>query len=535
MISDEQFAAWLADENKQQCILAEFDFSWVGYGIITLPDGSQISIDPPPGPTTAYLATHAYVSEPSDDPPNQVYQARVCAIPEFAQRMTELFIGRTTANEGKVEITADAALDAWIFERDWIGRGARLRVGDPSWPLADFRWLCTGVTADLQVNDTNRMVFVVRDLQHLLNQPIRVDAMQAGPAAGRPQPLTFGSAYSVPGTLEDAATHRYRFNDGPLSAIANVRTQGGPALTHTPDLFDGCTVITNPNAITGRVTADVTGATYGANPLNNASDLIRHLVTDRGYFEAEQLDAASFATLKAQCPAPLAYFVPTAEVDVYQAVDEVLMTVGAYAAVSREGKYFVKRFDFDGDPVMTVGREQIVEFGLRLTRVLQPVRSIRIAARKNQAVATGDVQVAGGFGAASETEIALSMQPHQFVGAAQNPNAVNYARMRRLLNPGRGGAPLPPSTPLAEEPGTIPSLFVYQADATVEAQRRMGLWGVLRYLFSVTCFITPLRLSLGDAITLVHHRYGLALGKHAVIVGLKERLSAKRVELSVLV
>lgn len=508
MISDAEFAAWLNSETRSKCILVEAEYM----------AGDARG--------TEYLATLPYISAPTDDVPNMPYLALVKSVPSFTQTMNDLLIGRTTANIGEVVCVGGTTYtDSWLFQRDWIGYPLRLYVGDTDWPKADFRAIWTGVTADFQLDGTNKIVLVARDMQHLLNQPLLTDTVESGPMGGLPAPLLFGTVYNVPAVLLDETTHKYQVNDGPVASISQVRING-ISVSFTASAFDGTFThsTSNPNA---QVVADVIGATFGTTPLNNASDLIKYLVTERGYYTIDDLDIDSFNALKTLCPQLLGYFAPAKQVSVYEAIDEICNTVGAFTAITRTGKFYVKRFDFSGDPVMDITASDIVTKGLTLERVLQPVAQIRIGAKKNNAT---HVQFTGGFGGMSETNQQRLKMRYHANGSAKNEDGLQtYRKMRLLSNPE------PPTVNEVEDDGTLPSLFVNGADAAAEAQRRMDLWGVRRYIFGVKCFVSPLTLKLGDAVRISHPRYQLQDGRTGVVVRIAEQLARKRVDLSVIV
>lgn len=506
-VSDADFLAWLNDERSVKCALVEASYR----------DDDILGFE--------YLATHPFVSAPTDPLPNQIYNGWIKSIPQFEQTMSEVFMGHTTANLGEIVVAAGTPeTDTWVMQRDWIGRALYVYVGDPSWPQADFRRVWSGVTADLRVRGTSEIVFVARDMQHLLNQPIVVPKIESGPLYSQPMPAIFGTVYNVPCVLIDETTRKYRFNDGPVASVSEVRVGGAVYGSATVDLFGGTLTLATDQKLP--VTADVVGATFGSSPLDNASDLIKHLVTVRGYFTDADLDIDSFNTLKAQCAQKIGYGFGPADVMVYEAVDEICNTVGAYTAMTREGKYYVRRFDLDGESRLDIGQNDIMERGLELERVLAPVAEIRIGAKKNNApnLATS----ADTFSGATPTMVARSRVKHWSVGVSEAQTA-STPKTRRLP-----AASAPVEINPGEEDGTIPSLFVNAADAQAEADRRMGLWGVRRFIFKVTCYVAPLTLKLGDAVTITHPRYGFAAGRKATVIRLRERLSQKQTELGVI-
>lgn len=517
-MTDAEFLAWLNDESSTKCVLVEAH--WAEFES----EGGVLGFE--------YLSTHPFVAAPTDDIPNQIYNAWIKEIPSFEQSMSDVFMGRTTANVGEVVVDASSGeTDDWILQRDWIGRSITLRVGDASWPRADFRLIWSGVIADLKMRGTNELAFVVRDMQHLLNQPLQAAKFESGPMLGQPVPTLFGTVFNVPCVLisESISSGTYQFNDGPVASVPQIRAGGVAYGSATVDLFAG--TFTTAALIRFPMTADVVGATVGSSALDNASDLIKHLVVDRGYLTIDQIDVDSFAVLKAQCPQKIGYAFPPADAMIYEAVDEICNTVGAYTAMTRGGKLYVKRFDLSGASVMDIGVNDIVERGFALDRVLPPVGQIRIGAKKNNSPAHN--LNPDSFAGLTPTAVQKNKMLHWATGVEDNEDQATLMKTRKLPtanNQGGGGGGI-----VEEQDGTIPSLFVNAADAQAEAARRMALWGVRRYVFKVTCWVAPLTLKLGDVVTITHPRWGFAAGKNATIIKLRERLSRKQTELSVLV
>lgn len=514
-MTDAEFLAWLNDEGSVKCALVEI--AWAEFES----EGGVLGFE--------YLSTHPFVAAPTDALPNQIYNAWIKEIPSFEQSMSEVFMGRTTANVGEVVVDASTGeTDVWILDRDWIGRSLTIRVGEPSWPRADFRLIWSGVTADLKMRGTNELAFVVRDMQHLLNQPLQTAKFESGPMISQPVPTLYGTVYNVPCVLinESGSVGTYQFNDGPVASVSQIRAGGAVYASATVDLFAG--TFTTPALVRFPMTADIVGATIGGSAMNNASDLIKHLVVDRGYLTIDQIDVDSFNVLKAQCPQKIGYAFPPADTMIFEAVDEICNTVGAYTAMTRDGKLYVKRFDLDGLPVMDIGVNDIVERGFALERVLAPVGEIRIGAKRNNS--PKHAINPDSFSGAGPTMVQQARQHHWATGVENNEDGAVLMKTRKLPTANNNGG-----TGAEDQDGSIPSLFANAADAQAEAARRMALWGVRRYVFKVTCWVAPLTLKLGDVVTITHPRWGFAAGKNATIIKLRERLSRKQTELSVLV
>lgn len=491
--ADEIFQAWLQSETATRCLLVEATYRDLATGVIG----------------TEYLASAPFVSAPGDSPPNQSYAGIVKSIPQFQQSMADVLIGRTTANMGAINVfSVDASTDSWLLDRDWVGRPLALYIGDPSWPKSRFRLVWSGTTADMSMSGTNTLVIQARDAQYLLNQPLAVTTLATGPQAGQPWPLCFGDCSNVTPVLLDDTLHRYAVHDGQVRRISAVRVAGvalTPGTGYATDEATGTFALVA--APTGQVTCDVQGAIVDGVYLQTAAQLLRHLAVDRGAFPAANIDADAFATFATDCPQFLGLFQGPQVVNVYQLMDAIILSVGGYYAVSRDGLLRAARFDFDGDPVLTIEPQDIVEFGLTLERTTPPVRQISLGSARNW---TPQTVTASGV---SELARAAAANPYTAATVA-NPDASLYGKV--------------------VDDGLVGTLLTSPVAAATEATRRVGLWGQRRYQFAVKCFTAPQRLNLGDAVTVKHPRYGLSSGRTGVVVKMVDQPSRRRVDLGVL-
>lgn len=474
------------------------------------------------------LSTHRFVTQPTDTPANTPYAAIVQRIPEFAQDMSDMMTGRTSPNKGTVEVISSTDTDPWLFERNWIGHRLRLYIGDKDWARDDFRAAWSGVIGNVAIKD-KAFVLETRDLQHLLNQPLRVDVVESGPLLGQPMPLVIGEFYNVPAILIDDTTHTYAVNGGPVSSITKVKDRG-VSVGFTASPTDGTFVVGGfPQ---GRVTADGVGSLGGdGNPIRTAADMIMYIATSLSYLTVDDLDIDSFVALNATCPQWLGLWNNSVGMQAYDAIDQITATVGAFTAVTREGKLFVKRFDFDGEIVASIGVDDIIEGGLGAPTVIPPVRDVRMAAKRNGSPNT--YMVGGGGSGVTEVETNERHNSHaHFVRATNNaiPEAMPKGRRLRV-----GSSGPPPTVSGVAADDAVATLFMNPADAQAEANRRIRLWGFQRYLFDVTCRFKALGLRIGDAVMLTHPRYGLAAGRKGVVVKIVERYGFKTVKLGIIV
>jgi hypothetical protein len=489
-VTDAQFSAWLLSETAVRCTLVEAVYRDTVTGSIG----------------TEYMATMPFVSLPSDSPANQSYAARIKSIPQFSQAMTDVLNGVTTANAGTIDVfSIDAVTDSWLFSRDWVGRSITMLLGDSTWARSDYRRVWSGVTGGVGLSGTNTFQFQARDSQHLLAQPTIVTTIATGPDTGKPWPQAYGICLNLTPVLLDAATHKYGVHDGSIQSVDTVY-QAGVSISFTPGAATG--TFTLASAATGTITCDVHGANPGGVFLQTAAQLLQHFATVRGAFPVGSLDTAAFTALATACPQPLNLVVQQVVSAPYQLMDQVVRTVGAFYCVTRDGLLRATQFTLSGTPALTLQPQDIVEHGLTVAGVYPPVTQLTFRYGMNWTVQqTVDATV-------SETRRAQLTTSGPTVQLA-NPNAANYSK--------------------TVDPGVRNSLFVYAADAAAEATRQMAIWGVTRYQFAPQTFNAPARVNMGDLVTLIHPRYGLAAGRTGAAVSIADKPSKKRIDLGILI
>lgn len=497
IITDADYQDWLDSANASRVVLIEAEYRDV-YGTVG----------------TEYMALKPYMSAPNDTPANQPYRAIVAEIPTLSQTMSDVLVGRTTANIGSLSVLAiDTTTDTWVMYRDWIGRPIRLLLGDPSWERFNFRTLWDGVVADLSVSGTSLIKFELRDQQHLLNQPPTRSVI--GPsswgAANRPAPLCYGKCKNVTPSLIMGRPFQYQVHDGPIEAI-DVVYSNGVALstaTYAVDLTTGSFTIPVTANVTGEITCDVRGAVDGdGNRIDTAAKIIYDLAVTRGPLSFALTDLDDFA---ATCPQALGLFASSESVMTYELIDQVITSVGAYYSIDRDGNFYAKQFRFPIDgrndtveggdayvvlldpPVMNIEPRQMASGGFAIEKVYQPVPQVMLGydrawtAQKNIAAAAADDQ---------RSFVANGM----YVATATNAYVSDYAKI--------------------VDKGLQETLLTDATDAQNEADRRIRLWNQVRVLVKLACYTHPARLKLGDSVFVTHPRHSFASGKFGVVVSM---------------
>jgi hypothetical protein len=75
------------------------------------------------------------------------------------------------------------------------------------------------------------------------------------------------------------------------------------------------------------------------------------------------------------------------------------------------------------------------------------------------------------------------------------------------------------------------SLIVGSSDATTEATRIQALFGTQRYTYSVSAFVAPYQVEIGDVVTITDDRFDLDVGVDCRVIGITEYFIDNRIEL----
>lgn len=483
--TDANWAAWLAKDSEPRCVLVELDYRNSG--------GTTV---------TAYLSTSAYVSEPSDTPANQVYSAVVRSIPQFSQRMSDVLVGATTPQYGNIVIdNGDGAFDSWLT-LNFSGRAARVYLGAANWPKAAFRAVWIGVIATMQVGDVNTFVVQIRSRQHLMNQNVESTVFASGApmpstTAGKYYPLCYGDCRNVSPILIDASYlgsyGRYRVNAAACYAIDEVRSKG-VAVAFT-DGADGTFYITGTND--GEITCDVRGMKSGANLIDDIKEIITDICITRGPFQTADFDTATWTNLATTFPQKLGLYVAQ-PVPIYQLLDQLCASVGAFYYVTRDGLINIKQFALSGASTLDIGVNQIAARGLSVTKVYQPIDKLRRGYLRQWTVQ----QYTAAGASLDDREVWLNAYAYK---VSTNAAATNITK--------------------TAEPEIEGTLLTSGTDCQTEADRWMTIWGSVRVQFQVKCFTDGARVNLGDRVTLTHPRYGLEDGVTGTVVAVTDQPS----------
>ncbi len=479
-ISDAQYQAWLSDDEAERLILAEVK-CWNGISEVT-----------------QYVGSDFFHTGASDTPANTTYDGVLTGSPYFTSRMAELFSGKTFISFGSLLFdNNDGELDPWVGY-SFYGREVVVKFGDPSWDIADFRKVITGVVDRLVVTSDSELELVIRDNQRLLDRPIQTALIASGPNADNVVPLCYGVVKNITPVLIDDTTHEYQVHEGAIQDITAVYEDGAATgLTVTKDLANG--KFTLSAAPSGAVTCDVQGdSTGGYSTL--LADIIERIVTR----EVAAVDATAKAAFASAIPYTCGTYIKD-RANMLDILDALLD--GWYYGFNRDGEFYFSVLEEPSGPIADI--DELETYGsIELSKADVPSWRQRVGYEKNWTVMS-DPQ-----GAVSEAYRAWLQE--------------EYANVEKHEDAGIKAVHL-----TAQDPDVKPYPIDLQADAATEAERLQDLLGVQRYIYKVNAFTAPYQIKIGDTITLFDHRYDLEMGKDCLVVGITEYLLDNKIELEV--
>lgn len=484
-MTESEFKAWLRDSQARRCALVEVD---------TTPQ--------------RLLAVLPYTTDPDDPTPNVPYTARVMGGVAFTESIP--LSGQSRASYGDIELdNTDGALDGWLNDV-WVNRPVRVYLGDVRWQRGDFQLIMSGVCEDLISRNAGRLNIVLRDKLERLNTAVS-DVLLGGSTvnADRLIPITLGECHNItPLTTNPDVNEVHIFHRGAAERCIEARDNAVP-VTKTDNLANGRITLAKTPA--GQVTLSVQGDKTGGVYRNTVATLIQLLMTNYGSdpLTTADIDTANFSAFDAANPAPVGVYI-TESRTVRDVCNELASSLGAHIAPSRLGLMRLLRIQLPatGTPVDITPADY--EHGsLRITQRSTVIAGVRLGYCRNwspqQDIETG----------IPNAHRDLYAQEWMTVTAQDSAVASQY----RI------------STEVEQEN----TLLLRTTDAQAEANRRLNLWKVPRFVYSVKCYAQHLTLNLGDTVRLYGDRFGLEAGKVGMVIGLKSDWVAGRVEVEVIV
>ena len=419
--------------------------------------------------------------------------------------------GDASIGSGDIEIQNPSGLrDAWL-EYVWTNRRLEVWIGDPRWPLSEYRMIFDGVIANFTSSNRDNFLIELRNKLDRLNEPALSQKLGgSGDNADKLIPAALGEVHNITPLLT-SNDQDYRVNNGQIERLIEVRDNGDPRSDITANLGTGVFRVSG-HAVVGQITASVQGR-KGANYFHDVASLVTMLATEFGpthqRFTSADLDLTHLSDFSTANPQPVGIYIDTEE-GVLAAAQELARSVGAQITCTSKGKLRVIKLAI----LSAAGRVLTQsDFNYDTFRIVErpAVRAaVKLAYCKNYTVQNSGM--AEGLPVSS-----LNLFKEEWLTVTVNDPAV--AAMYRLK----------------EEPKPEETLLLRSIDANAEANRRLTMWKVPRTVFEMQCYAHMLTTELGDTVTIKHPRYGLSAGKNGIVIGVSRDWLGSRATLRVLV
>lgn len=441
------YERWLEEQGNFRCILVEQDYVISG---VT---------------QTACFSNAAFVTTATDTPAHTAYDPFVIGSVQFERSLNEVFTGMSISKTSDIELIYQAESEA-LLTKAVQGQATRIFLGDRRWPKSDFQQIITGLCDDV-IPEQTRVKIKFRDAADVLKTPLLTERYSDGAAAEQLKPFCLGRCFNIKPVLVDAALHKYQFSTGASHAVRAVRVNGVvvPGAHYNVDLLSSTlTFTTYPQ---GEVSIDADGCKVAGTWLQTAADFI-------GYV------AASFG-LVVDCSGLPAYQLGlylTSDKAADQVLDEICTSVGGFWFFDRLGNFKVRAFN--GIPAVTaieLTKDQTVFGTSKPRRVIPPVHSITLGYKRNWTPLSNIAAVVHETTPAVAVELAKTgktkTRSQNILGAYPQAKAIS-----------------------------VESLLVAEADAATEADRRLALAAIPRYIYELQQLSAPFVWQIGAGVQL---------------------------------
>lgn len=481
---------------------------------------------------TIYSATREFATRPDDTLANQPFAGTLKLPLNFRRSIIDEDIGTFTTGKGRLQIdNSDGQYDFLIQQYAIDGRQVIVKVGREITSLNDESYddyfiVFSGTARDWEINE-EIVDLIINDNSYKLEVPAQL-SLYGGTGGvdggddlkGKRKPRAFGYLSNVSPPLIVPSLLIYQVNDGPVAVVTFVYDRGS-ALTyygnHTNYANLAAAVIPGGGWMSclaeglfrladqpvGTVTCDLAGDSSSSGFVATAGEIVTRLLLSSTALTIADLYVASFSSIFVEQPAPVGYWIaPDDTSSIADVIADIMHGIGGWGGFRRNGKFEVRRFlTPTGTPVMVLDdvdirsmRREALPSGLTPS----PWRQ-RVAHSYNWTVQT---DLAGAVGA---TRKAFVSEQYRLAEASDEDIRLDH--------------------PFAQDPRPVVAFFRDQADAQVEADRRLDLYRGAKALYRMVLPITALRLNLGDVIEVTYPRWDLTTGRLLRIVEMTDNLS----------
>ncbi|ALO46569.1 hypothetical protein [Pseudohongiella spirulinae] len=477
-LSDSEWRAWLAQEDKQPVILVEAQYY----------DGSV---------KTAYWSDSGYI-DPTD---------------ASGKNYLPVIVSEVVINESLQSSVLDD-VEVFLYDQDllswrFVGYSFKVWFGDKSWPRSDFVLQATEKTHDLAARDPDRVRFQFADLGDIYFDQL-VNGNGLGLDAGLP--FVFGRVFNFEPLRTGSETFRY-FTPAEIASPEAAR-DNGVAVTITNINFtadgtgDGLRIdVTLSAPPAGRVTLDIRGGIPGDPDPTWTNNNLKHLLQRMNNY--------------IQIPIPLGPTLDTAPMDdlgyafyqygtVKQMLTEFCDSLGLNPRINKAGQLDVIRIDDSGTATRLATDSNLLS-RLTLQSIEPPYKQLELGYRKNWAVQGTDT-LAGSVSAANAL---LYSRDYSYEKETRTLTGYPFVRNQKRE-----------------------TLLYEQTDAAAELTRRWDLRETEHRVYAGEGDASFLADEIGDKIVLRSADYGFgpvgsSPGTSVIVISNKKNLTRQRCQFEI--
>jgi len=469
-ISDSQYQDWLQQDAANRCVLVDLTARVSG------------------------VETPMYLSNKNYQDGSLLYLPIVAGGLQFTEDMG--ITGQASMSYGDIEFDNTNGDYDTAFGWVWRNRAITVRLGDVSWPKADFRVILDGLIDDIGASSQKTITIKVRDKLQRLNTPLS-ETKLGGSTDNKEEliPLTFGEVCNVTPLLTNPATLEYQVHNSAIEDIIEVRDNGIP-VSISKNLANGKFTLTNRKPI-GAVTCSVQGDKPSAYS-DNIATLIQRIVKSYGktttQFTDSDIDLTNFSTFAAANTQAVGVYV-NARDNVIDVIQGLANSIDARLVMSRLGKLRLYQVGIpSGSSTKTITAADMEAKSLTMIERIPVQSGFVIGYCKNWTVQR-------------ELKTAIPAEHKAYF-------AEDY-RLVRATDSGVAAIQKDHTTP-----ETIQTYLLKESEAQAEAARRLAVFSPQRTLYQFNGFASCLDLELGQLITVQHPRFGMSSGTLVMVVKL---------------
>jgi len=518
-------------------------FNTPGHIKCTLLDIDQVYA--PGGSTSGFTLNFSSMAY---DNSGTTYNACVIGGLQFSEQLNQE--GQASISFGSINLVNTYGINDQFLTYVWNRRPIKIYLGDPSWPKSDFVLIFDGLVQDLTSNGENELVLTLFDKLQLLNDSLTEKTLY-NTTSGYSEasktvsgivtknesllPITLGECFNVQPLLVDNGTstsgtsgsgNTYMVHDGPIQGIIEVRDNGVPISVNESLSIGTFTLQSSP---VGTITCSVQGdsSTMGTSGTSSTSGytntvpgIITKICTSTKYgtilqnrFTTSDLNFSTSDTRK------VGIYIKD-KVNMLQVCNELASSINASLICpsisvdyttgvisSSKLKLVELQTPILSDVKYELTDDYLVAGTQAVTEIFSIRPNIKLGYCKNFTIQS---TVAGGVNPASRFD-----EEYFYITQENTTNKQIYRDSGTVQE--------------------IPTLLIVSTEADTEAQKRLDLWQIPRFLITATYLPHCLFTQLGDIVKLTSSRFNLQSGKPGIVYSVSRDWITGMVQIGVLI